>query len=666
MEDFQSKYSGEQVEEFLDQIANGEVGGGASVYTWEWDGNEQGSVADEVFTSIYNSDVLYLRYAGMDIPAIIARAEQTIIILASIQAGDSLLNIKVTFTGWNYTAEIISTEIGDGGGNVYKWRWNNEMTGTFTEEEFESIKNAGVIYISVNVAGMEATYYVDTKWEIENTLQIGSSVLVLEDDTGSSFVASLQNIAFTFDNTSKIWNALVGGAELISNEQLASALENKQDTIEDLEEIRQGAAKGNTALQKDAIFNWEIPIDDDGSFIPGGELTEEEYNRLKNSDIVFIRGVVAGRQGDELFCLFGIETLVVYIGTDGGAYYYSAVSFSTEIPTKTSQLENDSNFVSSDNLRTINGQSIVGSGDIEIDAITVETDPVFSASPAASITEEKKAEWDGKYTKPSGGIPASDLASDVFLQGEKGEQGEQGQKGDDGVGIASVVQTTTSSADGGSNVMTVTLSNGTKSTFTVKNGSKGSQGVQGPKGDTGADGPKGDKGDKGDTGANGTNGKDGADGEDGATFTPSVDANGNLSWTNNKGLSNPPTVNIKGPKGDSGEGGGSGGGNSAYPEVHHGTSDTIFTLTPNTFHVWDEVGKLHLSFGDPIEGMVNEYIFQFSSPHSKATALSIPGLILWPEDGELIIEQGKTYIISVVNNFGVFVKYRLPLGTDPV
>ena len=184
--------------------------------------------------------------------------------------------------------------------------------------------------------------------------------------------------------------------------------------------------------------------------------------------------------------------------------------------------------------------------------IETETDPIFSVSPAASITEAKKTEWDNKYSKPSGGIPASDLASDVFLQGEKGEQGE---KGDDGVGIASVVQTTTSAADGGSNVVTVTLSNGNTSTFTVKNGSKGSQGeqgiqgVQGPKGDTGAEGPegpKGDKGDKGDTGANGTNGADGA------TFTPSVDANGNLSWTNNKGLTNPPTVNIKGPKGDSG------------------------------------------------------------------------------------------------------------------
>lgn len=33
---------------------------------------------------------------------------------------------------------------------------------------------------------------------------------------------------------------------------------------------------------------------------------------------------------------------------------------------------------------------------------------------------------------------------------------------------------------------------------------------------------------------------------DGATFTPSVDVDGNLSWTNNRGLENPDTVNIKG------------------------------------------------------------------------------------------------------------------------
>jgi hypothetical protein len=55
-----------------------------------------------------------------------------------------------------------------------------------------------------------------------------------------------------------------------------------------------------------------------------------------------------------------------------------------------------------------NGEAGGGGG-----GITVETDPIFSVSPAASITEEKKAEWDGKYTKPSTGIPKSDLASAV-------------------------------------------------------------------------------------------------------------------------------------------------------------------------------------------------------------------------------------------------------------
>ena len=42
-------------------------------------------------------------------------------------------------------------------------------------------------------------------------------------------------------------------------------------------------------------------------------------------------------------------------------------------------------------------------------------------------------------------------------------------------------------------------------------------------------------------------------GIDGATFYPEVDAEGNLSWTNDKGLDNPETVNIKGVQGDKGD-----------------------------------------------------------------------------------------------------------------
>lgn len=57
--------------------------------------------------------------------------------------------------------------------------------------------------------------------------------------------------------------------------------------------------------------------------------------------------------------------------------------------------------------------------------------------------------------------------------------GPTGPAGADGVGIQSVEQTTTSTEDGGTNVVTVTKTDGTSSTFQVRNGSKGSPGAGG-------------------------------------------------------------------------------------------------------------------------------------------------------------------------------------------
>jgi hypothetical protein len=238
------------------------------------------------------------------------------------------------------------------------------------------------------------------------------------------------------------------------------------------------------------------------------------------------------------------------------------------------------NLVSGENIKTINGESIVGSGNITIE----------------------------------------------------GGAGEKGDKGDTGVGVQSVKQTTTSNVDSGYNVVTVTLTDGTTSTFSVKNGSKGS------------------------TGANGTNGKDGADG---ATFTPSVDAAGNLSWSNDKGLTNPPTVNIKGPKGDkgdAGEGGGSSSGSGAYSEVNHGTSDTTFTLTPNTFHIWEEVSALTLTLGGETSGIANEYLFQFNSG-ATATSLTLPDDIKWANDSAPTIGENMIYQVSILKGLASVLEF---------
>ena len=78
--------------------------------------------------------------------------------------------------------------------------------------------------------------------------------------------------------------------------------------------------------------------------------------------------------------------------------------------------------------------------------------------------------------------------------GVDGADGSPGADGADGVGIQSVVQTTTSAEDGGTNIVTVTKTDGSTSTFEVRNGSKGNDGVPGVDGKDGADGRPGTSG----------------------------------------------------------------------------------------------------------------------------------------------------------------------------
>ena len=72
------------------------------------------------------------------------------------------------------------------------------------------------------------------------------------------------------------------------------------------------------------------------------------------------------------------------------------------------------------------------------------------------------------------------------------------------------------------------------------------------RGQTGATGPKGERGLQGVQGPAGAPGATGAKGANGATFTPLVSSAGVLSWSNNGGLNNPTSVNIKGPQGERG------------------------------------------------------------------------------------------------------------------
>lgn len=101
-------------------------------------------------------------------------------------------------------------------------------------------------------------------------------------------------------------------------------------------------------------------------------------------------------------------------------------------------------------------------------------------------------------------------------------------------------------------------------------------------------------------------------------------------------------------------GGGSSSGSGSYAEVNHGTSDTTFTLTPNAFHVWDEVANLTLTLGSETSGVANEFLFQFTSG-SEATTLSISDDIKWTED--LIIEPNRIYQVSILKGLASVLEF---------
>ncbi len=155
------------------------------------------------------------------------------------------------------------------------------------------------------------------------------------------------------------------------------------------------------------------------------------------------------------------------------------------------------------------------------------------AAPTASVTDTS----DGKHI--SLGIPAGPKG-DIGEPGPKGDTGEQGPQGAPGNdGANGVIFTPSVSEDG-----TLSWTNDGE----LDNPSPVN--LKGPKGDTGDQGPQGEKGNTGDTGPQGVPGNDGATG---ATFIPAVAEDGTLSWSNDGEVENPTPVNLRGPKGDTGD-----------------------------------------------------------------------------------------------------------------
>lgn len=116
----------------------------------------------------------------------------------------------------------------------------------------------------------------------------------------------------------------------------------------------------------------------------------------------------------------------------------------------------------------------------------------------------------------------------------------------------------------------------------------------------------------------------GGSGETGATFTPAVDASGNLSWSNDAGLANPPTVNIKGPKGDPGEPGPQG------PQGEKGEDGTGVTIL-GSYETAEALGTAHPVGNIGESYLVAGHLYVWSQSDSN-----------WVDVGNIQGPQGET------------------------
>lgn len=266
---------------------------------------------------------------------------------------------------------------------------------------------------------------------------------------------------------------------------------------------------------------------------------------------------------------------------------------------------------------------------ISITAVSIDTDGNLTITFSDGDSENV-----GNIIGPQGPQGPQGEKGDVGPQGPQGPQGEKGEQGNDGTSL-NILGTKESEADLplSAEKNDAYLINGEMWVFNGTNwnnagriqGLQGPQGPVGPKGEQGdagvrgitftpvvdsegniswsndgglenpqtvnITGPQGDTGAKGDTGPQGEKGEAGAPGpkgDKGTTFVPSVDTDGNISWSNTDGITNPETVNIKGPKGDRG----------SDATVPIATTETLGKVKPDGKTTFiDEDGTLHAKGG---------------------------------------------------------------------
>ena len=368
---------------------------------------------------------------------------------------------------------------------------------------------------SANIEDNAVTFYLTSN----QTQHIGTSTMQIKltDDDGCQITLP----SFTFEVQKNIYDNAVHVSGILLADENGNVLSdengnaiNATATTESSKQIKDFSLKTGVSGQEDIL------VQDNGvtKRIKSNELIDTvDLTGYATESYVQNKIAEASLSGGEID-LSGYATKADLNNKANVSHTHTKSDITDlSIPTKTSQLTNDSGFITSIPSEYVTESELNAKGYATEDFVT---DSINQASvsggyvhptthPASMIIFTDGETFQNK-------LDAGTLKGEKGDTGAQGPQGLKGEKGDTGA-------------------------TGPKGPKGDKGdtGAQGPQGLKGDKGDTGATGPKGPKGDKGDTGAQGPQGEKGSDG-----LTTAVKVNGQ-TYTHSNGLitlPNYPTV----------------------------------------------------------------------------------------------------------------------------
>jgi hypothetical protein len=197
-------------------------------------------------------------------------------------------------------------------------------------------------------------------------------------------------------------------------------------------------------------------------------------------------------------------------------------------------------------------------------------------------------------------------------------------------------------------------------------GVQGPQGIQGEVGPQGETGPQGEQGEQGEQGIQGERGPQGNSGYQGAA--------GELEVVNDL-VSDKPTAALSAAQGkildakvaqldqewqEVKDANFNIIVNPHVEVVDMGTA-TAATIEPDKYYIFGEVASLAIGLAAAKEGSIGNYAFQFTSPASGATILSLPLDVKFPIDSgsSLQIKAGIVYQISILNGLAIATSWEV-------